>query len=69
LKFLLINFCGYGTRFFGLLGGNNDVNVFDKSPFVAKLLRSEEVGYVLSTLLFVGKWNLPPLELFCANHT
>jgi hypothetical protein len=55
--------------FFSLLGGNNDVNVLDKSPFVTELLRSEEVGYVLSMLLFVGIWNLPPLELFRANHT
>jgi len=55
--------------FFSLLRGNNHVNVLDKSPFVAELLKSEEVGYVLSTLLFVGIWNLPPLELFRANHT
>jgi hypothetical protein len=43
-----------------LLRGNNDVNVLDKLPFVAELLRNEEVGYVLSMLIFVGKWNLPP---------
>jgi hypothetical protein len=57
------------AHFFGLLGGNNDVNVLEKSPFVVELLRNEKVCYVLSTLLFVGRWNLPPLELFCANHT
>jgi hypothetical protein len=54
--------------------GNNYVNVLDKSPFVTKLLKAKKVGfmvswYILSMLLFVGKWNLPPLELFCANHT
>ncbi len=53
---------------FWLAWGNND-NVLDMSPFVPELLRSEEDGYVLSMLLFVSIWNLPPLELFCANHT
>jgi hypothetical protein len=54
---------------FWLAWGNNDVNVLDMSPFVAELLRSEEIRYALSMLLFVGIWNLPPLELFRANHT
>jgi hypothetical protein len=31
-----------------LLGGNNDVNVVHKSPFVTKLLRSEEVGFMVN---------------------
>jgi len=33
--------------FFGLPGGNNDVNVLDKSPFVAKLLRGEKVAFMV----------------------
>jgi hypothetical protein len=35
------------AHFFSLPRGNNDVNVLDKSPFVAKLLRGEKVGFMV----------------------
>ncbi len=38
--------------FFGLPKGNNDVNVLHKSSFVAKLLRGEEVGFMMNGMFY-----------------
>jgi hypothetical protein len=36
------------ARIFGLPKGNNDVSVLDRSPFLAKLLRGEKVGFMVN---------------------
>jgi len=34
--------------FFGVPRGNNDVNVFDRFPFVVELLRGEGIGFMVN---------------------
>jgi hypothetical protein len=57
------------AHIFWLAQGNNDVNVLDKSPFVAKLLRGEKVGFMVDGTFYTCYYLLadgiyPPWSCF-----
>jgi hypothetical protein len=39
--------------FFGFPGGNNDVNVLHRSPFVTELLKGEKVGFMVNGTVYL----------------
>jgi len=55
-----------------LLEGNNDVNVVHRLPFIAKLLKGEEVGIMVNGTFYSGYYLLVdgiyPLGVLCKPY-
>jgi hypothetical protein len=60
------------TRIFWLARGKNDVNVFHRSPFVAKLFKGEKVGFMVNGTFYLCYYLLVdgiyPLGILCKPY-